>query len=574
MARARRGFLHGLYVWLIVFTGYGMMVTLLNKKPLIIDLWREYAVLVVLGVLAEWFVVSVPQGSLSLGFAIVFVSFIRFDPTTTVVVSVLSAFIANSIFSKDGLLRSTLFNGAQYTISAVAASTAYYYAGGLSADKISAPNIIPLLVFVLSYFFVNHLLVTMFLWPSLRHQTISFWRSALKWDCFTYMFAAPVGILMTLIYEKTGTLGAILLFIPLLTLKYLFRLYINLDTANKELSALYEVAKNLGANLELSRTLGLILTETKRVVNYHTGIIYLFEEEDNELVPTAIRSPFAEQLKGITYPLGEGLVGMVAKTQQPEIVYDSRRDPELRNHPGINQFLRSLMVIPLLMENKLIGVITIGKKEPYAFGPKQAQILTSLGGQAAVAMANAMLYKKIEKLAITDGLTKVYNHRYFYKKMEEEIERFRRYGSVFSLIMLDLDYFKRFNDKYGHRAGDNALYNVAQVLKSSTRTVDMVSRYGGEEFAVILPETDSGAARLVAERMRRAVQDAFFPVSDEQPPVHVTVSIGVATCPQDAQDINEIIELADRALYFSKESGKNKVSLWSEIPVSALIEKS
>jgi len=573
MVRARKGFAHGLYVWLVIFTGYGMMATLLQQEPLNIDLWREYGVLVILGVLAEWFVVSVPQGSLSLGFAIIFASFIRFDTTATVVVSVLSAFIANSIFSKDGLFRSTLFNGAQYTISAFAAATAYYYAGGQPLDKISTPNVIPLAVFVLVYFFVNHLLVSLFLWPSVRFQTWTMWRSALKWDTLTYMFAAPIGVLMALIYEKTGTLGAVLLFIPLLTLKYLLRLYVNLEMANKELFALYEVAKNMGANLELAKTLGLILTETRRVVNYHTGIIYLWEEEEQILMPTAIRSPYAEELKNIFYHPGEGLIGRVASAREPEIVFDSKKDRELRSMPGINQFLRSLLVVPLMMDNKLIGIMAVGKKEPHAFGPKQMQILSSLGGQAAVAMANAMLYKKIEKLAITDGLTKVYNHRYFYNRIEEEAERSRRYGTNFSLLMIDVDYFKRFNDKYGHRAGDNALYSVARVLKAGTRTIDVVCRYGGEEFAIVLPETDASSAKVVAERIRRAVQDTYFPVSEDQPPVHVTVSIGISTCPRDTTDVNEMIEMADKALYYSKETGKNKVSLWSEIPVGALVEK-
>ncbi len=574
MERARKGFAHGLYVWLIIFTGYGILTALLKQKPLEIDFWREYAVLVVLGVLAEWFVVSLPQGSLSLGFAIIFVSFIRFDLTTTVIISVLSALIANGIFSKDGLFRSTLFNGAQYTISAFLAATAYYYIGGRVTEKISTSNALPLIVFVLVYFFVNHFLVTMFLLPSLRFQTWLIWRSALKWDCFTYMFAAPIGILMALIYEKIGMIGAVLLFIPLLTLKYLFRLYINLEMANKELSVLYEVAKNLGADLELSKTLGLILTETKRVVNYHTGVVYLWEEEQQILTPTAIRSPFAEQLKDIYYSMGEGLVGHVAQTKHPEIVYDAKKDWELRSMPGLNQFLRSLLIIPLTVDNKLIGVVAVGKKEPYTFGPKQLQILSSLGGQVAVAMANAILYKKIEKLAITDGLTKVYNHRYFYKKIEEETERARRYGSIYSLIMLDLDSFKKFNDKYGHRAGDIALYNVAQILKANTRTIDVVSRYGGEEFAVLLPETDSSRAKLVAERIRQAVQDAYFHVSEDQPPVHTTASIGIATCPQNSLNVNEIIEFADKALYYSKEMGRNKVSIWSEIPIATITENS
>jgi len=110
------------------------------------------------------------------------------------------------------------------------------------------------------------------------------------------------------------------------------------------------------------------------------------------------------------------------------------------------------------------------------------------------------------------------------------------------------------------------------VIKKSTRMLDVVSRYGGEEFAVILPETDAASARVVAERILHAVHDAYFSVSEDHPPVHITVSIGVATCPQDAESTNDLIELADKALYYSKETGKNKISVWSEVPVNALVD--
>lgn len=175
MARARTGFMHGLYVWLVIFLGCGLLVSMLRLQPVDIDFLREYLVFLVLGVLAEWFVVSLPQGSLSVGFAVVLTSFLLFDTSATVLISVLSALLGNLVISKDGSFRTTLFNGAQYTISAVGAAYAYYYVGGLTSDKISVPNILPLLVFVLSYFVINHLLVNIFLWPSCRHYTWSMW---------------------------------------------------------------------------------------------------------------------------------------------------------------------------------------------------------------------------------------------------------------------------------------------------------------------------------------------------------------------------------------------------------------
>lgn len=568
MNKARKSFVHGLYVWLLIATGYGMLAGLLQQEPPVFDFWRQYTVFIVMGILAEWFVVSLPQGSLSMGFAVVLTTFMLYDTTTTVMVSVIAALIANTVFTKDSLFRTTMFNGAQYTMSTVGAAYVYYAAGGLAADKMVVNNVMPLVLFVVVYFAINHLLVTLFLWPSYRYHAWSNWGAALKWDFFTYLFATPVGLLMFLIYSQTGLLGAVLLFLPVLTLKFLLKMYINLELANKELSVLYEVAQGLGASLDMSKTLSLILSETRRVVNYHTGIIYLWNEDEQILAPAAIRSPFSEQLRKMHFPLGEGLVGIAAKSGRPQIVYDARRDPHLRTMPGINQFLRSLLVVPLLVENKIIGVVTIGKKEPNAFGPKQMQILSILGGQAAVAMANSLLYKKIEKLAITDGLTKVYNHRYFYRRAEEELERAKRYGKVFSLIMLDLDFFKKFNDQYGHKAGDLALSTVSHILTDSTRNIDVVCRYGGEEFTVILPETDSESARTVAERIRAGVEKHYFDVAEGQPPVHITVSIGIATYPRDANNLDELIEFADRALYYSKEHGKNMITLWAKMPVA------
>lgn len=568
MARKRKGIIHGLYAWSVILLGYTLMVFILRTYPVNADFVREYVVFLILGVLAEWFVVALPQGSLSVGFAVVLTVFLLFDTGAAVLISVISALIGNSLLTKDGSIRPTLFNGAQYTISAGGAAAAYYYVGGLVADKISVSNIIPLLVFVVVYFLINQVLVSIFLWPSYRHYTVNMWGAAFKWDIYTYLFATPVGLLMFLVYTKIGILGATLLFLPILTLKFFLRLHINLEMANKELSVLYQVAQSLGASLDMAETLGLILSESRKVVPYHTGIIYLWHEEEQVLIPAAIRSPYADKLKRLTFPLGEGVVGMAAKTGEPEIIYDTRKDPRFRVIPGITQFLRSVIVVPLLVEKKIIGVATIGRREPYAYGPKQLQILTILGGQAAVAMANALLYKKIEKLAITDGLTKVYNHRYFYKKLEEECERSRRYGSNFSIIMVDIDYFKRFNDEFGHKSGDMALLTVAQIVKKNTRNIDTVARYGGEEFSVLLPETGREDAQIVAERIRKAINDTLFKIADDKPPVGVTVSIGVSSFPIDTKDPLQVIELADQALYYSKEHGKNRVTLWAQMKLT------
>ncbi|MDO8141980.1 MAG: GGDEF domain-containing protein [Candidatus Brocadiales bacterium] len=167
--------------------------------------------------------------------------------------------------------------------------------------------------------------------------------------------------------------------------------------------------------------------------------------------------------------------------------------------------------------------------------------------------------RRIFELSIRDYLTEVFNCRYFYERLEEEIKRAERYKSAFSLIILDIDHFKKYNDAHGHQAGDRVLKDVASFLKKHIRDHDLIARYGGEEFSVILPETVRDVAINLAERLRIAVSDQPFPFVETQPDKRLTVSIGIATFPDDAKSIDDLVKVADRALYRAKENGRNRV---------------
>jgi PleD family two-component response regulator len=174
----------------------------------------------------------------------------------------------------------------------------------------------------------------------------------------------------------------------------------------------------------------------------------------------------------------------------------------------------------------------------------QIGLLEILCNQAAISIANAKLHAEIEKLATTDGLTGLYNHRRFQEKLSDEFRRLNRYSSPVSLILADIDYFKKVNDTYGHPAG-------------------VPARYGGEEFAVILPGTEAEGAKNIAERLRRAVMDTTF--SPDGKSLQVTISIGIATAPFDAKNKEELIERADKALYHAKHNGRNQTVIWGSI---------
>jgi len=181
--------------------------------------------------------------------------------------------------------------------------------------------------------------------------------------------------------------------------------------------------------------------------------------------------------------------------------------------------------------------------------------------------------KKLEELVVRDGLTNLYNHRYFQERTEEEVSRANRYNLVLSLVFFDLDYFKNYNDTNGHINGDQALIKVAEILRNSmrksdvvarVRKTDIVARYGGEEFVVLLPETSKDGAKVMAERLRKVIESQEFTGEDKLPGGKLTISAGIASFPDDASTRTELIEKADQACYHAKASGRNTVCLYDK----------
>jgi diguanylate cyclase (GGDEF)-like protein len=176
--------------------------------------------------------------------------------------------------------------------------------------------------------------------------------------------------------------------------------------------------------------------------------------------------------------------------------------------------------------------------------------------QAAQAVLRAQLYEAMERMATTDGLTTLLNHRTFQMRFDEALAAARRYGRKCSVILTDIDHFKSVNDTWGHPTGDLVLKGVAKILRDKARDTDIVARYGGEEFALIMPETDTKGALVIAERIREAVMTETF--QSDQGPLKVTLSLGIATFPDAAQDKQAMVDLADQCLYFAKRHGRNQ----------------
>jgi len=223
---------------------------------------------------------------------------------------------------------------------------------------------------------------------------------------------------------------------------------------------------------------------------------------------------------------------------------------------------RSVLCVPIRSGKKVYGILHMASRYQNAFDEEDATLANAIGEQIGMAVESAQLFEEISRLAITDGLTGLYNIRHLKRVLGEEVKRSIRYSRPLSFIMLDIDFFKIYNDQHGHPRGDEILRILSGLLQQNTRDVDTVFRYGGEEFSVIIPEVGKQEAYSMAERIRRVIQAHVFPYEEDQPVGNLTMSMGVANLPDDAEEGEGLIEMADRALYRAKQTGRNRVCLY------------
>jgi len=320
-----------------------------------------------------------------------------------------------------------------------------------------------------------------------------------------------------------------------------------------ELHQFAETLKGIPTVPELVRR---VVEETHNLVPHaEECVLYLVDEETQRLEPTASDRAFSMEPPD---RYGSPFDLWVMRRSRPLLIEDAFNDfrfATARRESAVS--LRSVCACPLITESKVLGVLRASSRVTHAFTSDDLHVLDIIASLAAVTLRNRLLYNRMEELAIRDSMTGLYLNRYFQERFREETARANLSNTPLSLILLDVDYFKKYNDEFGHTAGDTVLKNIAKTIQRIIEPAEIGARYGGEEFALLLPGRDKKSAMKLAEDIRKEVAGRKLVLRRVERPV--TVSLGVASSPQDGKSAEELLLAADKYLYSAKDGGRNRV---------------
>ncbi len=408
-----------------------------------------------------------------------------------------------------------------------------------------------------------------------RSAALQGWRV----EAATVAASVPTALLMALAFPRFGLLGLSGLAALLALLGVVAHLGFETAALRDQVQAMETLSAVTVSQISPSHVTSQFLSLSHRLVSCDRAVLWLTDETDMRLTRAAPgggreteagKETGGKAGAGQSVRFGEGLAGRVAERRRPLFVRDAACDPrsvaeeqaEERQEGGRQgrELSFALLLVPLVAGKQTLGVIQFERDAPGTFTRRDLSRIRALASQAAATLANVRAHRDIYSQAVTDALTGLHNRRHMQTVLADECRRAQRYGHPLSVIMLDVDGFKSYNDTYGHVQGDTLLKMLAGILQGSVRDVDSVGRFGGEEFIVVLPETPAEEAYQAAERLRLAVAGVAFPGSPSVPEATVckTISLGVATFPDIVEDAQALVTLADDALYRAKRGGRNQ----------------
>jgi diguanylate cyclase (GGDEF)-like protein/PAS domain S-box-containing protein len=328
----------------------------------------------------------------------------------------------------------------------------------------------------------------------------------------------------------------------------------HLEFEKQKLIETLSINQKIISILDLNDLVDFVIEKVTDLLGAQRCSLMFLDGESRELTIKGAKGLSRSVIKNTHVKVGEGVAGFVAETGKPLLVSDVELEKAVVKH--VRRYRgKSFLSMPVQLKGRIVGVVNVTDKSSNGLGDvfteTDLNILSAITRQAEIAFENSHLYKELRYQSITDPLTGLYNHRFFVRCLNQEMKRVNRYAGDLTLMMIDVDGFKKYNDRYGHVEGDNLLKMIAKILKSNLRRVDILCRYGGDEFGIILPDTDVAQSRTAAEKLKKAVEDVCFKEG-------ITLSIGLASYQKD-MDRYDFVMQADEALYAAKRTGKNKV---------------
>lgn len=328
----------------------------------------------------------------------------------------------------------------------------------------------------------------------------------------------------------------------------------------EELRLLHQINKRVEMVSNADQLYQAVVDMAGEIIAYENCTLFTLDPAQKKLIPKVTRGQVVNLIDHIPFEHGNGVSGWVAQRRKQIFIADLSKERGLLNIELLPPQVRSFMAVPMLVHERVVGVINVSHSEANAFQLEDMHLLSVLANEAALATERLEARQRLEQLAITDGLTRLYNHRYFQLRLKEEIARAQRYGLPVGLLMIDIDHFKRVNDLHGHSAGNAVLTSLAELMRQNLRESEIVARYGGEEFSVILPLTTAKEAVVAAIRLHKAVAARRFEIAEDVF-LRLTISAGVAAYPEHGKTPEELVSQADAALYAAKKAGRNRVCL-------------
>ena len=331
----------------------------------------------------------------------------------------------------------------------------------------------------------------------------------------------------------------------------------------------YEISKKLSESLKVEEVIDVLTQSLMRTFEHDRLIIIAYNSATAKGALWRVIGDAGGLAEGMEFDIHDqrSLYGSVFRNRKSVVSQGFRVEQRFvrfdRDEPAENK-PEDILIAPIHDDRQAVwAVVGLESNRAGVYSQSELQLLKTIMANVTTALTKARMYQEMEKMATIDGLTQIANHRKFQDIMTLEMERSQRYNTPLTLLLMDIDHFKKFNDTYGHPVGDLVLQMVAKALQGSIRNTDYCARYGGEEFVVVLIQADEAQSRILAERVRKAVES--MQIQNEDKLLRVTVSIGSATFPVDAADKQELIDNADKAMYASKQSGRNRVSFFSQV---------